>query len=705
MAAIMHTRQPSLVLVLTDTASDAHSLQAAVDRAHDGPFELIWVRRLQQAVARLKQGPVHAILADPNVPDSQGLATFEALQEAAPGVPILTLCDLDGEDTARAAVRLGAQGFLTKGFFDNALVPQALRNVIERKAAENRLYMERARAHFTLQAISDAVISTDLEGRIEYMNTAGEAMTGWRLDEARGRKVEEVMELINAHTRELVTNPLQGVLASEQREPREPLAPDTLIVVRGGVELAIEDSVAPIVDSAGQVQGAVMVCHDVTAALALAHRSEYLATHDFLTSLPNRFLLGDRIMQAIALARRHRQAIAVLFIDLDNFKHINDSLGHDIGDALLQSVARRLSGCVRRSDTVSRLGGDEFVVVLVEESAADGAAAIADKMQAALAEPHQISGHQLHVSASIGISTFPDDGDSADQLLKHADAAMYQAKRQGRNMYQFFSPEINSRATERQLIEANLHRALGAAEFELYFQPQVDLDSGSISGSEALIRWHHPQWGLTLPVRFIHVAEDCGLIVPIGRWVLREACQQIRRWRDSGILFGKVSVNVSSVELRHKDFVAFVGAVIDETGLLPGSLQMEITESVLMRDTVAMGRVLAALKEMGIELAVDDFGTGYASLTYLMQFPIDVLKIDQSFVQHVADVEQSGILVSALIAMGTNLRYRMIAEGVEQDSQLEFLREHHCNEGQGFLFGQALPAAQFTSRLAARAPA
>jgi diguanylate cyclase (GGDEF)-like protein/PAS domain S-box-containing protein len=540
------------------------------------------------------------------------------------------------------------------------------------------------------------VIRSDLGGRVEYMNPAAEGMTGWTLQDALGRQINEVMPLVNRHTREPVANPLETTLAPDQ--PRT-LAADTVVLVRGGREVAIEDSVAPIVGADGIAIGAVLVCHDITAALTMAREAEYMATHDFLTDLPNRFLLSDRIALAIEHARREHRGAAVLFIDLDNFKHVNDSLGHDIGDRLLQSVARRLRDCVRGSDTVSRLGGDEFVVLAEEGHVEEGAAATADKILRALAQPHQVDGHQLHMSASIGISAFPADGDSADLLLKHADAAMYQAKAQGRNMYQFFSQEMNSRAMERQMIESHLHRALAQEEFELHFQPKVDLQTGMIIGGEALIRWRHPDWGLTYPMRFIHVAEECGLIVPMGRWVLRETCLQIGRWRAAGVACGTVSMNVSSVELRHRDFLDGVNQIVRDTALARGTLQMEITESVLVRDNHCTAGVLEEIRSMGIEVAVDDFGTGFSNLSYLSQFPIDALKIDQSFLQKVGEREQSSILASALIAMGNNLRYRVIAEGVEQPAQLEFLREHHCPEGQGFLLGHPLPASEFTTLL------
>ncbi|HYD81717.1 MAG TPA: EAL domain-containing protein [Paucimonas sp.] len=430
----------------------------------------------------------------------------------------------------------------------------------------------------------------------------------------------------------------------------------------------------------------------------------HLAQHDFLTNLPNRVLLQDRIAQAIALAKRHGTHLAVLFLDLDKFKHINDSLGHAIGDKLLQSVAARLTACVRTSDTVSRQGGDEFVILLAEDRRAEDAALTAEKVLAALASPHMIAGHELHASTSIGISVYPADGLDAEALIKNADTAMYHAKEKGRNNYQFFRNDMNTRVVERQMIESHLRRALERQELLLHYQPKVDLATGEITGIEALIRWKHPEWGMVTPERFVPVAEDCGLIIPIGRWVLREACMQAVRWKNAGIKPISIAVNVSALEFRHKDFLDNIRTILEETGMEPHCLQFELTESVLMLDVASSAQVLGRFKEMGVQIAVDDFGTGYSSLSYLNQFPIDVLKIDQSFVRAIDPATgNNGVIVSAIIGMGSSLRQRVIAEGVEHRVQLEFLKEKHCDEGQGYLFSRPLDASRMQALLAAGA--
>jgi diguanylate cyclase (GGDEF)-like protein/PAS domain S-box-containing protein len=679
----------NLVLIVSDAASDVAALQEALHKAHDGPYEVVWLRHLAEALERLRQDDVDVILIDLGLPDSQGIDTFDQVYAATPHIPILTLSTLEDEVLGVEAVQRGAQGYLSKGYFSSYLVPQSLRNVIQRKAVEQNLFIEKERATITLDSISDAVIGTDLHGAVDYLNKAGEQMTGWSKEEARGRPIGEVMPLIDQKTRKPVCNPVELVL---ERGQAAELAPDTLILRRGGKEAVIADSTAPIRNRRGDIAGAVMVFRDITATQIMSQKMAHLAQHDVLTNLPNRVLLNDRIAQAIVQAQRNGSGGAVLFMDLDKFKNINDSLGHDMGDKLLQSVARRLSACVRASDTVSRIGGDEFVILLASTQHVEDAAVTAEKILSVLAAPHVIDKHELFVTISMGICLFPADGNTADVLLKHADTAMYEAKQGGRNNYRFFTSAMNAQAVERLLIESALRKAIDRNELLLHFQPKVHLDTGRIVGVEALLRWMHPAWGMTWPRRFVHVAEDCGIIVAIGRWVLREACTCAMRWSEDGLDPGAISVNVSSLEFRHKDFVQGVRDVLQATGLAPQRLQLEITESVLMRDVPASIGILTQLKALGIELAVDDFGTGYSSLSYLMQFPIDVLKIDQSFLSSIDTTPSNGVIVSAVIGMGKNLGQRVIAEGVEDRGQLDFLRQHRCEEGQGYFFSHPVDA-------------
>ena len=426
---------------------------------------------------------------------------------------------------------------------------------------------------------------------------------------------------------------------------------------------------------------------------------DHLAHHDVLTDLPNRILLNDRLIQAVALARRQSKQLAVMFLDLDRFKHINDSLGHAVGDQLLRSVAKRLEASVRSSDTVCRQGGDEFVILLADVEQAKDAELCAQKILTALTAPHIIDQLDLYVTVSIGISVYPHDGQDADTLIKNADTAMYHAKAGGRNSYRFFEQHMSILAVERHSIEVGLRRALDRQEFVLYYQPKINLHSGTIVGVEALIRWQHPQQGLLLPAEFIHVAEDSGLILPIGRWVLRAACLQGRAWLQAGLPNITVAVNTSALEFSAKDFFENIRATLEDTHLEPGYLELELTESVLMRDAESANCVLHVLADLGVKIAVDDFGTGYSSLSYLRQFPIDTLKIDQSFVNQITTNPDDAAIVRAVISMGKSLKLCVIAEGVETAEQYAFLLALHCDEGQGYYFGRPMAAEALATLL------
>jgi diguanylate cyclase (GGDEF)-like protein/PAS domain S-box-containing protein len=580
---------------------------------------------------------------------------------------------------------------------------QTVEDISERKStefvlrvAEEALFMEKERAQVTLNSIGDAVLTTDLLGNVSYLNLVAEAMTGWTREEALGRPIAEVFTILDGTTRLPAANPMLRAIAEDTTVG---LVTDCVLIRRDGFESAIEDSAAPIHNRDGRVTGAVIVFHDVSESRAMALEMAHLAQHDFLTSLPNRLLLTERFSHAISLAQRHKQQVGLLFLDLDNFKHINDSLGHAVGDKLLQSVASRLVECVRTTDTVCRQGGDEFVILLAEIGQPQDAAHVAETLRTALAMPHQIDGHELHISLSIGISIFPDDGADVDTLMQNADTAMYHAKASGRNNYKFFKPDMNARAVHRLFVEKNLRRALKQGEFLLHYQPKIDLASGAMTGAEALIRWQDPDLGLVYPAQFVPIAEENGLIVPVGRWVLREACRQVQAWLDAGLPAVPVSVNISAVEFRHDGFLEGVSNILKETGLAPHYLELELTESILMDDVESSTSVLEALKAMGVQLAIDDFGTGYSSLSYLKRFPIDILKIDQSFVRDIAtDADDAGI-VSAVIGMGRNLKQRVIAEGVETHAQLAFLQARHCDEGQGFHFSHPVSAEDFARLL------
>jgi len=436
------------------------------------------------------------------------------------------------------------------------------------------------------------------------------------------------------------------------------------------------------------------------AAETATAQMHYMAHHDVLTGLPNRALLNDRLAQAIAAAQRHGKHVALMYLDLDHFKHINDSLGHAVGDQLLQSAAKRLQGCLSRaSDTVSRQGGDEFVVLLTEIDTAQEATITAEKLIESMTEPHLIGGHRLHVTLSIGISLYPDDGLDVDTLFKNADTAMYHAKKIGRDNYQMFTPDMNAHAVARRSIEDALRHGLEERRFVLHYQPKINLETGAITGAEALVRLQHADQPLTYPTEFISVAENSGLILPLGKWVLREVCRQVAEWLHAGIDVGRIAVNVSAVEFHSTGFFTSIRDVLSDTGLDPRYLELEMTESGLMQDTARTIDILNKLKTLGVQVAIDDFGTGYSSLSYLRRFPIDTLKIDQSFVKDIDDEPNETAIVSAIIAMGKSLKIHVIAEGIETPHQLATLQFHQCAEGQGYFFNQPLPAKDFAALL------
>src|ERR1700723_3155838 len=685
-----------MLLVVEDNPGDARLIREMFNEQGLHRTEFTHVECMSDAEKHLANNQVDIILLDLGLPDAHGLEAVRRARKASPRTPLVVLTGLDDETLATQALQEGAQDYLLKGLLHSRTLLRSLRYAVDRKNMEEALFVEQERAQVTLNCIGDAVACTDISGNISFLNLVAEKMTGWSLKEADGRPMAEVLQILDASNRQTIPDPMEMVVGQNRSMH---LPADCVLIRRDGFEIPIEDSVAPIHDREGRPTGAVIVFRDVSAARAMALQMAHSAQHDFLTGLPNRMLLNDRVSQAMALARRHGKKVAILFLDLDGFKHINDSLGHGIGDKLLQSIAKRLVDCVRASDTVSRQGGDEFVVLLSEVAHAPDTAVTARRMLQTVAEPHCVDQHELHVTTSIGLSVYPDDGMDAETLIKNADTAMYQAKENGRQSYQFFKPAMNVRAVERQSIEESLRRAVERQEFTLHYQPKINLRTRGITGAEALIRWTHPTRGPVSPAHFIPVAEDCGLIVPIGNWVLREACRQARTWVDARLFPGTMAVNISSMEFRDDNFLNGVFAVLRETRLDPGALELELTESVLMKRAESAAKVLETLRASGVQLAIDDFGTGYSSLSYLRRFPIDALKIDQSFVRQIDSASDETTIVTAIISMGRSLKLRVVAEGVESLRELTFLQAQQCDEAQGYYFSRPVPAPAFAALL------
>lgn len=485
---------------------------------------------------------------------------------------------------------------------------------------------------------------------------------------------------------------------------RRPFTNQYRIVRPDGAQRWIHEHAAIIRDDHDQPLRMVGVVQDITEQRAAQERIEFLATRDPLTELPNRLLLRDRITHAMAGAARSGTQLALLFIDLDQFKTINDSLGHWVGDELLKQVAARLASCVRMEDTLARLGGDEFVLLLQGLTDSQAASQVASKVLSLLARPYLIEGHQLSSSCSIGISLYPTDGEDAQALMKNADAAMYYAKERGRGNYQYFSTELHSRAVERLSIETALRRALERGEFELHFQPQARMDDSTVVGMEALLRWNHPDEGVLAPGRFIRIAEESGLIVPLGDWALDAACAQMRAWLDAGLTPPRLAVNVSVGQLSPA-FVLGVERILRAHRMDGSQLELEMTESLLMLQVDENVKVLRRLGDLGVQISLDDFGTGYSSLAYLKKFPIDALKIDRTFVRDIVEDPDDSAITAAVVSIGHHMQLRVVAEGVETPEQLAILRTMGCDEYQGYLFSRPLPAAGFAARFLGGAPA
>ncbi len=459
-------------------------------------------------------------------------------------------------------------------------------------------------------------------------------------------------------------------------------------------------TVSAVRDGQGDVVNYIAVFSDITMLKQSEARLHHLAHHDALTGLPNRNLFVDRLGQALARAERGRWIVALLFLDLDRFKYVNDTLGHLAGDHLLCDVAKRLKVSVRESDTVARLGGDEFTVILEGLGRADEAAEVADKVLASLRQPITLNDREILIGGSIGISLYPRDGPDVKTLIQHADAAMYDAKEGGKNTHRFYHAGLTTRSAERLDLEARLWRALERDEFELHYQPKVGLPGGELTGSEALIRWRHPEWGLVRPDRFIPIAEETGLIGPIGEWALRHACRQQVRWRDQGLPGLPVAVNISGRQILVGGLADTVARILAETGCPTQSLELEVTEGFLIEDPERGGAVLQALKALGIRLTIDDFGTGYSSLAYLQRLPLDVVKIDRSFIRHLPEDREGAAIVQAVVALAHSLDLKVIAEGVESEAQSSFLNQQDCDEAQGYLFSPPRPAGEFEALVA-----
>ncbi len=637
------------------------------------------------------------ILTDYALPDIDIETGLSRLMERYPQTPIIMVSGTLGEERAVEMLKAGVEDFICKDNLSR-LVPAILRALKNSEIRREKEASE-ARSRMWATAFEHAAVGifiTDPDCRILETNRAFSQIMGYPHDEIVGRTPGVWKS--GHHDRDFyqsMWNSLQttGQWRGEIRNRH-----------RSGKLVDQWLTISAVKDDTGSVTHYVAMFSDISRLKETERQLEYLAHHDILTDLPNRMLFNTRLEQAIEHARRRQTMLAVLFLDLDRFKHINDSFGHAAGDALLKEVARRLRGNIRAEDTAARLGGDEFCLLLDPIHTKEDAATVTGKILTAFQQPFRVENQEVHVTPSIGISVFPRDGKDAATLFRNADAAMYQAKSQGSNGFAFYSKTLTDRAFEQVMLENALHKAIQNRELRLYFQPQVEMRTGKLIGAEALLRWEHPDMGIIPPSRFIPLAEETGLILAMGAWVFQAGCLQAKNWLDRGLHPGRLSLNVSGAQIRHGKLVAEVERALAESGLPPASLELEVTEGFIMEKAEHSIEILERLRGMGVSLAIDDFGTGYSSLSYLKRLPIQRLKIDQSFVRDIPGDPDDMAICRAVIALGRSMGLDIIAEGVETEAQRRFLLEHDCHNGQGFLFSRPLPPLEFERKWLSRPP-
>ncbi len=690
---------PLRILILEDTPTDVELAQRELRKAGI-EFVAQQVETRDDFLKALETWQPDIVLADYKLPHFDGLSALALLRERSPDLPFVFVSGTMGEEFAIDTLLRGASDYVLKGHLAKLgpAVTRALQ-VAETQhrqhLAEEDLFNSRQMLRTVLDTIPQRVFWKDADSIYLGCNQPFATDNGYATPEELSGKTD--MDIAT-----------EDVARRRRTEDRQ-------VIDSGEARMNVELSFArpdgstgwrvvskvPLRDKDGRVIAILGTYEDITERKVNEERTRFLVYHDGLTELPNHLLAYDRLQQAMAYADREGSKVALVFLDLDNFKTINDSLGHSVGDKLLREVAARLGQCVRDTDTVSRQGGDEFLIVVPALSDTDATAPVLDKLLQTIHMPMEIDGHELSTTVSIGIAMFPDDGRDFESLMKKADTAMYRAKEAGRNTYCFYDKQMNDDVLENLQMRSGLGRALERGEFVLHYQPQIDIASGALVGVEALIRWQHPTLGMVPPGRFIPVAEETGQIVPIGEWVMMEACRQAAAWHAAGYPKISMAVNLSAIQFKRGDVEKVVIRALHESGLDPSLLELELTESILIRDTENILATVRRMKLLGVMLSIDDFGTGYSSLSYLKRFSVDKLKIDQSFIRDLATDQDDAAIVRAVVQMARSLGLRTIAEGVEDEKILDYLRIYHCDEAQGYHIARPLPADQMTAYLVA----
>ncbi|AEG50201.1 response regulator receiver modulated diguanylate cyclase/phosphodiesterase with PAS/PAC sensor(s) [Sphingobium chlorophenolicum L-1] len=678
------------VLIVDDNPAN---LGVIVDHLEDAGLHVSVAQGGEEALKRAQFIQPDLILLDVMMPGIDGFETCRRLKanEATREIPVIFMTALDDIHDKVAAFAAGGVDYVSKPFQVEELLARVITH-LELRSARQRLIESELRYRRLFETASDGIVLLDREsGRITDVNPALSEMINLSPSQLLGRTFGETEPFSN--------NPSCKRVLDELRHRDHVWFEDWILETGRGTSVNVEVN--------GSVYKAatttVIQCNlrDITDRKEAEARIRYMALHDALTGLPNRTLFEDRLDNAIAQARRHHGQVAVLMLDLDRFKNINDSLGHHVGDELLEQVAARLRACLRESDTAARLGGDEFAIILPEIASIEDAEIVAKRILEVLQEPFHVEQHELNIGGSIGIARYPDDGTDHGTLLRAADAAMYDAKAQGRGMYRFFSPELNEAAQLRHMLVNDVRHARQRGEFLLYYQPQLSLASHQISGVEALLRWDHPKHGIISPALFIPLLEELGLMSDVGEWVLRTACRQNAEWQAQGLPPMRTAVNLSAQQFYRGNIVKTVARVLEESGLEPKWLELELTETLTLDESETTIEIMNGLKNLGVGLTLDDFGTGWSSLSYLRRFPLDRIKIDRSFMRDVTTHENAAAVVHSILNLAQSLGLTCIAEGVETAEQLQYLKQQLCSEMQGFFFSHPLPAAEMPTLLRA----
>ena len=687
------------ILLVEDTEADAELVLASLRSAKlEVEHARVWSRSgLSDA---LGHGPWDAVLCDHSMPQFDGLSALYMVRAHDADLPFIIVSGAIGEETAVAAMRNGAQDFVMKQNLRRlgAVLVREMEEARMRRAARiasRNLQAKEALLDSIVNTAADGIVVVTIGGIIEFANPALCRMLGCDPSELDGVPIEDLLQS-NTQTAAF----WESLFCSSESEQTAPLSLQTHARSRDGTMIPVEIHAGRMLLNGSR--RATVVVRDISERLDSQEQMWRLAHFDELSGLPNRLLFRQLLEQALIDAGRSKKPLAVLLIDLDRFKLINDTLGHDTGDEVLRQVTARLRQCLSETDIISRFGGDEFAALIRDIDDADAARAAAKRVLAAVDQPYRLNGEEYHLSASIGISTFPGDSVDATALLRNAELAMYRAKDQGKNNFQFHSPQMNARSFEYVVLERFLRRAIEQDEFIIHYQPQVEVASGRLTGAEALLRWNHPGMGMMQPDKFIPLAEETGLIVPIGRIVMMRACVAARRWQECGIPGFRVAVNLSPRQFAQSELVADVRHILEDTGLAPEYLELEITESMVMENPERAAAILHELRAVGVKLAIDDFGTGYSSLGYLKRFPVDTLKIDRSFIKDVPADADDVAITHAVIAMGHSLRLLTVAEGVETRAQADFLANNGCDLMQGYLISRPLPMEDMDRFLAQR---